>query len=109
MKNAKAHCPGCSRHCPMNAVRCKYGQKYFEKHGEEVHHACKAKKDHPKWMKHVAENSLVFTFLTTGKRVKKALCHQKISETALLNVLTAEEKETLSNLLHKLNAVISEK
>ena len=32
MNKSKANrCPGCSRHCRAEHVRCKYGQKYFLK------------------------------------------------------------------------------
>ena len=91
-------CPGCSRHCPACSVRCKYGRQYFEKHPVET--GCKKHK----WERYVTEDELLWNLLTHGKKLKKALCHQKVTESDLLSLLSDEEKAAVSSALHKLGA-----
>ena len=99
-----AHCPGCSRHCPAYAVRCKYGQKYFEKHPPESPAPCSKKH---KWEKHVTSGGLVWQLIAGSRNVKKALCREQITEETLLRQLTPEEQEALSRLLTRLSEPIS--
>ena len=94
-------CPGCSRHCPAGAVRCKYGRTYFAKH-PPVQTDCPRKPKEHKWKSCVEKEGLLWTYLLSGKKIKKALCHRHITETELLAALTEEEKQALHGLLSKL-------
>ena len=94
-------CPGCSRHCPANAVRCKYGRAYFTKH-PPAEAACSGKPKGHKWKAFVEKDGVLLNYLISGKKIKKALCHQKVSEAALLSLLTEEEKHVLSAITQKL-------
>ena len=100
MKNSNMPtCPGCSRHCPACHVRCKYGRQYFEKHPPEF--TCTDHKKR-KWERYITEGDLLWRLLTQSKKLKKALCHQKVTEAGLLSLLTDEEKTALSSALQKL-------
>jgi len=94
-------CPGCSRHCPANAVRCKYGRTYFAKH-PPAETACSAKQKGCKWKAIVKKDSLLWNYLISTKKIKKALCHQKITEAAFLALLTEEEQRSLGIITEKL-------
>ena len=91
-------CPGCSRHCPACSVRCKYGRIYFQKHPPEAVDGTKKRK----WERHVAEGGLMWSLLTNGKKLKKALCRQKLTEAGLMSLLSDEEQSALFSALHKL-------
>ncbi|MBP3645672.1 MAG: hypothetical protein J6K55_04525 [Clostridia bacterium] len=93
-------CPGCSRHCPACSVRCKYGRQYFQKHPVET--KCDSKKH--KWERYVTEGEMLWNLLAHGKKIKKALCHQQLTESALLSLLSEEEKAAVSSALQKLSA-----
>ena len=99
MKNESMNvCPGCKRHCPACAVKCKYGQKYFEKK------AC-AEKSNPlqkkkaRWKKTVSEGSAIYLLISAGRSAKKALKRGETTEARLLASLTDEERQTLAGLL----------
>lgn len=98
-------CPGCSRHCPANAVRCKYGRAYFTKH-PPAEAACSGKQKGHKWKAFVEKNGLLWNYLLSAKEIKKALCHQKATEAALLSLLTEEEKRSLGSIAEKLRQAV---
>ena len=101
-------CPGCSRHCPMGQLRCKYGQKYFEKRQKQqaVQADCTQKADEDrrrcKWEKHVKEGGLAWKLLWAGRVGKKTLRRKKKTEAQVLSALTEPEKEQLGVLLDKI-------
>ena len=92
-------CPGCSKHCPMGAPRCKYGRAYFEKQAAKQTEQS-AKKC--KWKTRVTPDSALWQLLSVSRRLKKALCHGEITEARLLSALDAQEQQALSVLLNRL-------
>ena len=111
-KNHQTVCPGCGKHCPADAIRCKYGRAYFAQlasretgaassEGHSSHHGHKCK-----WEKDVAEGGLGWKFLSVGRGIKKALRSGTISEEHLLNVLSEAEKAQLSDILDKLSEAL---
>ncbi len=114
-KKNQAVCPGCSRHCTADAVRCKRGRAYFEKLEE------KKRSDHPvkgkehcsrhgcKWKELVEKGGALWTLLSAGKEIKKALCHGEITEAQLTESLNAEEWAQLTGLLGRLSAELKER
>lgn len=109
-KKNQAVCPGCSRHCAADVVRCKRGRVYFEKLEEKKRSGHPVKnKEHCgshgcKWKKLVAKGGALRTLLQTGKDIKKALCHGEITEAQLTARLNAEEWAQLTDLLSRLGA-----
>lgn len=96
-KNGVEVCPGCGRHCPMGATRCKYGAAYFAKQKKA------AEPSQYKWEKYIEKHGLAWQLLHTVRIAKKSLCHAKRTEEQLFSALTAEEKSTFSSLLQKLD------
>jgi len=94
----KDTCPGCSRHCPMNRLHCKYGEKYFAKRQEK-----------PKWAALVSEKGLLWQLLSTSKNVKKALKRKETTEEELLACLSGEEKDLLMETLQKISVSLPRK
>lgn len=97
-------CPGCSRHCSLNHVRCKYGQKYIEKirTPDADSHQTPEDNHHYKWEKYVAQGGLAWKLLWVSSRSKKALRRKKRTEQALLDALDEGEQAQLDALLEKL-------
>ena len=99
-------CPGCSRHCRMDDVRCKYGRKYFEKkrkgHAKADDEDVGENKKLRKWEKHVQRGGLIWRFLWVASLSKRALRKKQIAEERLLTALTEAEQEQLHRLLKKL-------
>ena len=102
-KRPKDVCPGCSRHCPMESVRCKYGRKYFGKMAEAVSAQPSEDSPHYKWEKHVAQGGLAWKLLWVSSRSKKALRRKDLTEQALLSVLDETEQAQLEALLDKIS------
>ena len=94
-------CPGCGKHCPLSCPRCKYGMRYAAKQQKEEAE-CKKKKQ-AKWERYVTPNSTAHLMLSTSRRVKKALCHQEVTENELFAAFTPFEKEIFTTLLQKLS------
>ena len=98
-------CPGCGKHCPLSAPRCKYGRAYAAKHALEpgkngaVKEECKHK-----WERYVTRNQPLWKMLTVSRRVKKGLCHSQITEQELMAVLTAEQQKQLAEILRRLQS-----
>lgn len=104
-------CPGCSRHCPLDHVRCKYGRKYVEKRGKEQEAAQSAdekssRKTGRKWEKHVTQGGTAWKLLLTARTLKRALRKEQITEAQLLGSLTPQDLAALDALLDHLNAAI---
>ena len=105
-------CPGCSRHCPLSHVRCKYGKKYIEKHRRDQqaagHLSVKGEEKKPrrKWEKHVMQGSTVWKLLFTASRLKKALRKEHITEAQLLAALTPQDRAMLDALLERISSSI---
>lgn len=102
-------CPGCRRHCPENAVSCKFGRKYFAKRQEHEANMHLAVKSSPngrkyKWEAYVTGGSPIWALLTTGRKVKKALRSKRVTERQILGCLDEQEKAQLKTLLEKLSA-----
>lgn len=93
-------CPGCSRHCPANAVRCKRGRAYFA----EREAAGPEKRPHGKhkWEKRVSEGGLLWQLICFSRSAKKALCGKEIAEAQLLDALSEPERNQLWEILEKL-------
>ena len=111
MKTQTANtCPGCSRHCPAKHLRCKYGQKHFEKlrRAEEAKSLIvqAEKKPRHKWEKHVTPDGLFWHLLWYSGRIKRALRKKKISEQQLLSTLTQQEQAQLDALLEKVTKIL---
>ena len=113
MKNEKQLlCPGCGRHCPASAPRCKYGRNYFAKKSACSASSCPHSECafHPgrtyKWEKHAPRETLLGQFLLVGCKTKKALKNKNITQQQLLESLPQEETQRLSETLAKLNALL---
>jgi len=111
MKENKAGgCPGCGKHCPANAPRCKYGRAYFEKleretgakEGMAAHCRGEERKKRFKWERYVTRDDVLHQLLLVSRRTKKALCEGERSEEKLLLALKPEERQALSGILRKL-------
>jgi len=100
-------CPGCSRHCTAENVRCKRGCAYFAKLEKDAHTGNKAKQKHPekkrKWEKDVAAGGLIWHLLSVSGGAKKALRRGYIREEQLLESLSEADREQLRCILKKLN------
>lgn len=105
-------CPGCSRHCPLSHVRCKYGEKYIEKRRRDQQAAgqllTKGEDGKPrrKWEKYVTQGSTFWKLLLTASRLKKALRKEQITEAQLLAALTPQDRAMLDALLDHVNSII---
>ena len=103
-KNNPNVCPGCSRHCTADSVRCKRGQRYFAGlRAAEAPSVLKVKKH--KWEQYVADDSPLRPLLLTGRSVKKAL-RDEVPEEQLLQALTIEERAQLKELLNKIGSTL---
>jgi len=100
-KNKAGVCPGCSRHCTADSVRCKRGRQYFEGLSKDKT-SPDAKHKNYKWEKYVAEDSPLRTLLLTGRRVRKAL-RGGVPEERLLQYMSEEERTQLEKLLEKIS------
>ena len=107
-KGRKDVCPGCSKHCSMNHVRCKYGQKYVEKirEADADRHQAPEDKHHYKWEKYVAQGGLAWKLLWVSSRGKKALRRKKLTEQQLLSALDEAELAQLNALLDKISDML---
>ncbi|MBQ2956474.1 MAG: hypothetical protein IJE08_08425 [Clostridia bacterium] len=110
-KTKKPVCPGCSRHCAADALRCKRGRAYFEKlerkaqesalpkkAGECKKHACK-------WERLVSESGVVRTLFTVSRALKRNLKSGECTEAQLTGKLSPEEAHQLELLLNKLQSI----
>ena len=107
-KHKEDVCPGCSRHCTRNEIRCKRGRAYFAEHGADglkVHPADEKRKKR-KWEKYVDEGGLVWRMLFVSLRAKKALRRGKIDEAKLISVLDEQDRVQLDRILKKLDGKI---
>ena len=106
-------CPGCSRHCPMNDVRCKRGARYFAGIGDMKMKSSDTKGDPPgkltskkcKWERYVAEGNLLWQLLHISRHLKRLL-RSGIPEGRLLSVLNEEERDHLESILNKIDLEI---
>ena len=99
-------CPGCSRHCTRDNPRCKRGRAYFAQMRDGVPKAAAVRKGSGKkrrWEKHVAEGGTAWQLICVGRRAKKALRREEISEAQLMSALNDQEREQLSLLLKKVD------
>lgn len=102
-------CPGCSKHCTAETVRCKRGQRYFAqlKAAEipssftpgKFKDSRQSKKR--KWERHVTEEGLLWQLLSTSRMLKKRL-RDGVQEDELLFALTDEERGQLEVILRKI-------
>lgn len=99
MQNKSGKCPGCGRHCPLDAPRCKYGIRYANKiKGEKVKEERRFK-----WEKYVASGGVVWKMLHVSRNAKKSLVRGVVTEEQLLAALTDSERRMLEEILEKLN------
>jgi len=99
-------CPGCSKRCTRDNPRCKRGRAYFEQMRDGEPKAAAVRKGSGKkcrWEKYVAEGGAVWQLICVGKRAKKALRREEISESQLMSALNDQEREQLSLLLKKVD------
>lgn len=93
-KHKENRCPGCSKHCPCGAVKCKYGRKYFKQHGQRPAR---------KWESYVSAGGAAWQLLETARQMKKAL-KKGAAEEAVLGALNEQERAQLCALLGRLCA-----
>jgi len=93
-------CPGCKKHCPMNSLCCGYGKKYFKKNPPETIGPEETEKR--KWEKGLTRGSIIWKFVGTGRRIRKALRDGEIREAQLEAALNDEEKQQLGVIIEKL-------
>ena len=99
-------CPGCSRHCTRNEIRCKRGRAYFAEHSEAESKEIPMRRDSHKkhkWEKHVCIGGLFWQLIFVSRKVKKALRREKIAEEQLMSVLDDQDRLQLSRILKKLD------
>ena len=107
-KTNKPVCPGCSRHCAADALRCKRGRAYFEKLERKTQaspspeKAGECKKHICKWERLVSEEGVMRTLFTASRALKRSLKSGEYTETQLTDRLTPEETHQLELLLNKL-------
>ena len=89
--NPAQTCPQCDNHCPVDALQCGRGRKYFgvADDGHEHSHG----RSHPK-------SGLTGLLHRCGRYA----CHADMGEDELFQALSDEEKATLQTLLEKLAA-----
>lgn len=109
-KHRQDVCPGCSRHCPLSHVRCKYGQKYVEKQRRAQDaspgNIKESNKKRRKWEKYVTQDSTLWKLLFTGNRLKRALRKGQITERQIHLALSGEEQAQLRTLLEKITRML---
>jgi len=96
-------CPGCSRSCAADAVRCKRGRKYFAELSAAVSAPpiIRDGKKH-KWERLASEDGLLRQLLITARTLKHLL-RGGVSEDRLLATLSDEERGQLAEILSKLS------
>ena len=111
MKNKKIErCPGCGKHCPLSAPRCKYGRNYAAKINGQKDEACpfKAECKH-KGEKYVVYEQPLWQMLTISRRIKKGLCHARFTEAELMAALTPQQQMQFGDILCRLQAAVERK
>lgn len=103
-------CPGCSSHCPLDHVRCKYGLRYIKKLQSKQEAAAGSMNDRHKhkWEKHVHQGSALWHLLVCAGRAKRALRKKRITEAQALSALSPNEQDQLIALLGQIAAAIDE-
>lgn len=126
-KKSADYCTGCSRHCPANAPRCKYGKKLFAnrdsqerkeallparerfmpEHDEQAAPAAlrsyRPRHKHPrKWERHISPGGTAWQLLFVSRSIKKALHHRELSEDQIFSTLTPAEQQTLCAYLNRI-------
>jgi len=96
-------CPGCSKHCPLNAPRCKYGIRHAAKLQKKATACATKKQKQYKWERHTAKGGPAHLMLTVSRSAKKALCHEKTTEERMFASFTPAEKELFASLLAKID------
>lgn len=104
MKNKSNHCPGCSRHCSLNAPRCKYGCRYIAKL-EKQKQTCETPLR--KWERDVQRGGLLWRLLHVSRWMKKALRDGCTSEKELLCLLDESHQRDLALALSALEACLT--
>ena len=107
-KGRKDVCPGCSRHCSLDHVRCQYGRKYVEeiRKAEEENHQPPEEAHRFKWEKYVAQGGLAWKMLWVSSRSKKALRRKERSEQQLMSALDEDERAQLNAMLDKISDML---
>lgn len=102
-KEEPARCPGCGKHCPLSAPRCKYGRACAARlEAKTEKNSCKHK-----WEGHVAQDGVLWHLLHISRKMKKNLCHKRTTEAQLLSALSCVEQEYLLHVLKKLQDVMA--
>lgn len=104
MKDKTNRCPGCSRHCPLNAPRCKYGCRYVSKLKNQTQ---EAETPLRKWERDVQRGGLLWRLLYVSRWMKKALRKGCISEKELLSLLDESHQQELAVALAALEACLT--
>jgi len=98
-KDKLDRCPGCGKHCPLSAPRCKYGRAYAAKL-EASQTGCKHK-----WEAYVTRGEPLWQMLTISRKIKKNLCHSRVTEAEVMAALTPLERQQLAQMLYKLQRI----
>ncbi|MBQ4075298.1 MAG: hypothetical protein IJD39_08865 [Clostridia bacterium] len=101
MNIEKMKCPGCGKHCPLSAPRCKFGRHYLEKMKEKPSADFEKNTKKKKWETYVKPGEAIWAFLSVSCQIKKALCKQKVTENQLLSEFSKDEIETMISLIKK--------
>lgn len=104
MKNKSNRCPGCSRHCTLDAPRCKYGCRYSAKMENR-----KKQEEAPmrKWERDVRRGGLLWRMLHVSRWMKKSLRKGCVSEKELLALLDETHQRELASALAALEACLT--
>ena len=101
-KNGKNVCPGCSRRCSADNIRCKRGREYFRQCAAEETCSLCSKKHKYKWEKYVSEEGMLRRLLVIARGIKRALRGGMVREEQIMEALNEQEWEQLAGLLKKL-------
>ena len=99
-------CHQCDNHCPVDALQCGRGRKYFgvtdgdHDHGYDGEHMHEHSHDHGRGCVHKQLDGLAGLLHQSGRFVH----HADLEDGELFQVLSDEEKATLQALLEKLSA-----
>lgn len=115
-------CPGCGRHCPACAPRCKYGCRYFRKMAEAACPAggccgagkkkealknkgqSKKREEECKWARYAPPGGLGYSLLSAARTAKKGLRKGRFTEEAFFGALSDAQQAELRMMLEKLIA-----
>ena len=102
-KDISGVCPGCSRHCSRDILKCKYGREYFAKLDKKQNKQDTKQDRSYKWEAYTEKGGLAWLLLLICRNIKKALRSHAMTEAEIFAPLSHEEKAELAHLVQKLN------